>query len=196
AEARAEQALKAFVRRSTDRRLEQTVGSSLGLKAVFAGMERQYVPERAGGFAGDIQYDLRGADGRVRSWTVTVGPSAAQARPGASTDAKLKITVSVADFARIAGQDLDPVKAVLTGRLELAGDFAVAMRLGEMFGQERPGRGGAARPLLPLRQGLVARRRAPAISRVYVRPMSRPFVAGGARLTGRGGTTRSARGGG
>jgi alkanesulfonate monooxygenase SsuD/methylene tetrahydromethanopterin reductase-like flavin-dependent oxidoreductase (luciferase family) len=135
AEAHAEQALKAFVRRSTDRRLEQTVGSSLGLKAVFAGMARQYVPERAGGFAGDIQYDLRGADGRVRSWTVTVGPSAAQARPGASTDAKLKITVSVADFARIAGQDLDPVKAVLTGRLELAGDFAVAMRLGEMFGQ-------------------------------------------------------------
>jgi alkanesulfonate monooxygenase SsuD/methylene tetrahydromethanopterin reductase-like flavin-dependent oxidoreductase (luciferase family) len=135
AEARAERALKAFVRRSTDRRLEQTVGSRLGLKAVFAGMERQYVPERAGGFAGDIQYDLRGADGSVRSWTITVGPVAAQARPGASDDAKLKITVSLADFARIAGQDLDPVKAVLTGRLELAGDFAVAMRLGEMFGQ-------------------------------------------------------------
>ncbi|HEV7752460.1 MAG TPA: LLM class flavin-dependent oxidoreductase [Baekduia sp.] len=135
AEARAERALKAFVRRSTDRRLEQTVGSRLGLKAVFAGMERQYVPERAGGFAGDIQYDLRGADGSVRSWTVTVGPVAAQARPGASADAKLKIAVSLSDFARIAGQDLDPVKAVLTGRLELAGDFAVAMRLGEMFGQ-------------------------------------------------------------
>ena len=135
AEARAEEALKAFVQRSTDRRLEQTLGSRLGLKAVFAGMERQYVPERAGGFAGDIQYDLRGADGSVRSWTVAVGPVAARARPGPSADAKLKITVSLADFARIAGQDLDPVKAVLTGRLELAGDFAVAMRLGEMFGQ-------------------------------------------------------------
>ena len=39
---------------------------------------------------------------------------------------------------RIAGRDLDPVKAVLTGRLELAGDFSVAMRLGEMFGQPPP----------------------------------------------------------
>ena len=38
----------------------------------------------------------------------------------------------------IAGRDLDPVKAVLTGRLELAGDFTVAMRLGEMFGQPGP----------------------------------------------------------
>jgi putative sterol carrier protein len=47
----------------------------------------------------------------------------------------LKITLSVADFARLAGRDLDPVKALLTGRLDLKGDFAVAMRLGEMFGQ-------------------------------------------------------------
>jgi putative sterol carrier protein len=47
----------------------------------------------------------------------------------------LTITLATADFIRIAGRDLDPVKAVLTGRMELAGDFAVAMKLGEMFGQ-------------------------------------------------------------
>ena len=62
----------------------------------------------------------------------------ATARPGASDAAKLTLTLSVADFVRIAGRDLDPVKAVLTGRLELAGDFSVAMRLGEMFGQPPP----------------------------------------------------------
>ena len=62
----------------------------------------------------------------------------ATARPGASDAAKLTLTLSVADFVRIAGRDLDPIKAVLTGRLELAGDFAVAMRLGEMFGQPPP----------------------------------------------------------
>jgi alkanesulfonate monooxygenase SsuD/methylene tetrahydromethanopterin reductase-like flavin-dependent oxidoreductase (luciferase family)/putative sterol carrier protein len=135
AEARGEQALQAFVKRSDDRRLERTIGSRPGLKVVFAAMERQFVPERAAGFTGDIQYDLRAADGSVRSWTMTVEGEAATARPGASPDPKLKITMALPDFIRLAGGDLDPVKAVLTGRLDLAGDFAVAMRLGEMFGQ-------------------------------------------------------------
>jgi putative sterol carrier protein len=103
---------------------------------LFAGMERTFLPERAGGFTGDIQYNLRGADGAERSWTVTIDGARARARPGASeVGAKLTVTLSVADFVRIAGQDLDPVKAVLSGRLSLAGDFGVALKLGEMFGQ-------------------------------------------------------------
>jgi alkanesulfonate monooxygenase SsuD/methylene tetrahydromethanopterin reductase-like flavin-dependent oxidoreductase (luciferase family)/putative sterol carrier protein len=138
AEARGEQALQAFVKRSDDRRLERTIGSRPGLKAVFAGMERQFVPERAAGFTGEIQYDLRATDGSVRSWTVTVGADAAKARPGAAAEPKLKITLSLADFARLAGRDLDPVRALLAGRLDLSGDFAVAARLGEMFGQSGP----------------------------------------------------------
>jgi alkanesulfonate monooxygenase SsuD/methylene tetrahydromethanopterin reductase-like flavin-dependent oxidoreductase (luciferase family)/putative sterol carrier protein len=137
-EARGEQLFQSFVRRSGDERLARTVGSAIGLKAIFAGMERQFVAERAAGFTGDIQYNLRAADGTLRSWTVTVDGERAIARPGASAAAKLTLTLSVADFVRIAGRDLDPIKAVLTGRLELAGDFSVAMRLGEMFGQPPP----------------------------------------------------------
>jgi alkanesulfonate monooxygenase SsuD/methylene tetrahydromethanopterin reductase-like flavin-dependent oxidoreductase (luciferase family)/putative sterol carrier protein len=134
-ETRGEQAFQAFVHRSGDERLERTAGSGAGLKVIFAGMERQFVPANARGFTGDIQYNLRPADGEQRSWTVTIDGDHATARPGAAAKPRLTITLSVADFVRIAGGDLDPVKAVLTGRLELAGDFAVAMRLGEMFGQ-------------------------------------------------------------
>jgi putative sterol carrier protein len=134
-EARGEQAFQAFVQRSDDGRLARTAGSATGLKVIFGGMERQFVAERAAGFTGDIQYNLRAADGTLRPWTVTIGGGRATARPGAAQAPKLTITLSVADFVRIAARDLDPVKAVLTGRLELAGDFGVAMRLGEMFGQ-------------------------------------------------------------
>jgi alkanesulfonate monooxygenase SsuD/methylene tetrahydromethanopterin reductase-like flavin-dependent oxidoreductase (luciferase family)/putative sterol carrier protein len=137
-EARGEQAFQAFVRRASDERLARTAGSAAGLKVLFSGMERQFVAQRAAGFTGDIQYNLRAADGTLRPWTVTVDGDRAIARSGASDAAKLTITLSVADFVRIAGRDLDPVKAVLTGRLELAGDFSVAMRLGEMFGQPPP----------------------------------------------------------
>jgi hypothetical protein len=43
--------------------------------------------------------------------------------------------MGVADFVRVAGRDLDAGKALLTGRMDLEGDFALAARLGEMFGQ-------------------------------------------------------------
>jgi alkanesulfonate monooxygenase SsuD/methylene tetrahydromethanopterin reductase-like flavin-dependent oxidoreductase (luciferase family)/putative sterol carrier protein len=134
-ETRGEQVFQAFVRRSGDGRLARTAGSAAGLKLLFAGMERQFVADRAAGFTGDIQYNLRAADGTLRPWTVTIDAARATARPGAADNAKLTLTLSVADFVRVAGRDLDPIKAVLTGRLELAGDFSVAMRLGEMFGQ-------------------------------------------------------------
>ena len=49
-----------------------------GLQVIFAAMERQFVAERAGGFTGDIQYDLRAADGTLRSWTVTIDGDARQ----------------------------------------------------------------------------------------------------------------------
>jgi hypothetical protein len=137
-EARGELAFRAFVRRSSDRRLERTLGSDAGLRMIFNEMGRQFVPENANGFAGDIQYDLRSAGGRERSWTVAIGPDRALARPGASADPKLVLRLGLADFLRIAGRDLDPGKALLTGRMDLRGDFSVAVRLGEMFGQPSP----------------------------------------------------------
>ncbi|WP_445151509.1 LLM class flavin-dependent oxidoreductase [Baekduia sp. Peel2402] len=137
-ESRGERAFQSFVSRSGDGRLARTAGSSAGLRVIFGAMERQFAPSKANGFTGDIQYNLRGEDGEIRSWTVTIADDRASARPGASDDPRLAITLSTADFIRIAGRDLDPVKAVLTGRLELAGDFTVAMKLGEMFGQPGP----------------------------------------------------------
>ena len=41
----------------------------------------------------------------------------------------------MADFLRIAARQLDPGKALINGSMVLEGDFAVATRLGEMFGE-------------------------------------------------------------
>ena len=136
-EARGERAFQAFVKRSDDARLARTVGSNPGLRVMFSAMERQFVPERAGGFTGEIQYNLRADDGSIRSWTVTIDPARARARPGPAPSGSpaLTITIATADFVRIAGRDLDPVHAVMAGRMELAGDITVALKLGAMFGQ-------------------------------------------------------------
>jgi alkanesulfonate monooxygenase SsuD/methylene tetrahydromethanopterin reductase-like flavin-dependent oxidoreductase (luciferase family)/putative sterol carrier protein len=132
---RGERAFQAFVRRSDDRRLERTAGSDRGLRVIFAAMSQAYVPESAGGFSGELQYRLTRADGTVVDWTVAIDGERAVARPGAASAPALKVKAGVADFVRIAGRDLDPGKALLTGRLDLEGDLAIAARLGEMFGQ-------------------------------------------------------------
>ncbi|HEX2086836.1 MAG TPA: SCP2 sterol-binding domain-containing protein, partial [Solirubrobacteraceae bacterium] len=131
-----EQAFGAFVRRSDDRRLERVVGSDLGLRVLFTGMAQRFVPERANGFEGELQYELRADGGAVKRWVVAVERGQARARPGAAESPRLTIRMGLADFARLAGQDLDPGKALLTGRMDLDGDLSVAPRLGEMFGQE------------------------------------------------------------
>jgi alkanesulfonate monooxygenase SsuD/methylene tetrahydromethanopterin reductase-like flavin-dependent oxidoreductase (luciferase family) len=132
---RGERAFQAFVRRADDRRLERTIGSDRGLRLIFGAMAQAYVPEAAGGFSGELEYRLRRADGTVVDWTVAIDGERAAVRPGPAKAPALKLMLGVADFVRIAGRDLDPGKALLTGRLDLEGDLAVAARLGEMFGQ-------------------------------------------------------------
>jgi alkanesulfonate monooxygenase SsuD/methylene tetrahydromethanopterin reductase-like flavin-dependent oxidoreductase (luciferase family) len=132
---RGERAFEAFVRRADDRRLERTIGSDRGLRLIFGAMAQAYVPEAAGGFSGELEYRLRRADGTVVDWTVAIDGERAAVHPGPAKAPALKLKLGVADFVRIAGRDLDPGKALLTGRLDLEGDLAVAARLGEMFGQ-------------------------------------------------------------
>jgi putative sterol carrier protein len=123
------------VHRSDDRRLERTVGSAAGLRMIFTGMARRFRPDRARGFSGDIQYELRGSDGRARRWVLSVDGQRARARPGGSSDPRLTVSMDLADFARMAGRDLDPFGAVMDGRMRIDGDFQAATRLGEMFDQ-------------------------------------------------------------
>jgi putative sterol carrier protein len=97
-------------------------------------MTHAYVPGSGGGFTGELQYELR-RNGHVVPWTLRIDGDRAVARSGATRSAALTLRLSVADFVRIAGGELDPGRALLTGRLDLEGDFALAQRLGEMFGR-------------------------------------------------------------
>jgi alkanesulfonate monooxygenase SsuD/methylene tetrahydromethanopterin reductase-like flavin-dependent oxidoreductase (luciferase family) len=132
---RGEAAVGAFVRRSDDRRLERTIGSQPGLRVVFAGLARRFSPERARGFEGDIQYELAPRNGGPpRRWTVSISDGRAVARPGGAPDPAVTFRIGLGDFVRLVGGELDPGRALLTGRLQVDGDLAIAARVGEMFG--------------------------------------------------------------
>jgi putative sterol carrier protein len=135
---RGEAIFQRFVRRSSDARLERTIGSDRGLRFVFRAMARAYRPDQADGFSGDIRYELKDSQGALHTWTVTCGPSGARAAPSPAPGPALTIKLALADFVRLAARELDPAVALLSGRLDLEGDFDVAVRLGRMFGQPSP----------------------------------------------------------
>ena len=56
--------------------------------------------------------------------------------PGIAQNPAVTFRMSVPMFARIASQEVHPAKAMMEGGLQVEGDFDVAARLGEMFGQE------------------------------------------------------------
>ncbi len=131
---RSQRALRAFVRRSGDRTLERTLGSERGLARVFANAAARFDPAGADGFTGALQFDLRRSSGVVSHWVISVAHDRASIRPGMTEGPALTAQLTVADAIRIVAGELDAGAAILDGRLDLQGDFAVAMGLGRMFG--------------------------------------------------------------
>jgi alkanesulfonate monooxygenase SsuD/methylene tetrahydromethanopterin reductase-like flavin-dependent oxidoreductase (luciferase family)/putative sterol carrier protein len=128
-------AFRRAVGRADDRWLERTLGSDRGLRILFSAMRSRFDPAAAEGFVGAIAYELRDASGSVRVWGVRVTPTAASVAPGPVTEPALTLQLGLADFLRMAAGELDPAHLLLSGRLDLRGDFSLAMRLGPMFGQ-------------------------------------------------------------
>jgi putative sterol carrier protein len=125
--------LTRFVARSSDARLERTLGTRPALRLLFAVIARRLDPIAAGDFSGTVRLELRTAGGRVRVWTLEIAGGRARTRSGPMPDPRVTVRAGVADFLRLAAGDLGLGRALLARRLDLAGDFAAAQRLGKMF---------------------------------------------------------------
>jgi hypothetical protein len=131
----AETAFARLVRGRSDEQLHRLFDRGPGLAVIFKGMESAFVPERAHGFEGEIAYELRGRDGS-RTWTVRIGEGRAAARRAAAAEPVVTFRASVPDFVRLAAREAFAPKLVLEGALVIEGDFALAGRLPEMFGDQ------------------------------------------------------------
>jgi alkanesulfonate monooxygenase SsuD/methylene tetrahydromethanopterin reductase-like flavin-dependent oxidoreductase (luciferase family) len=130
-----ESAFASLVRGRSDDQLERALGNDVALRVIFGGMERSFVPDRADGFEGAIQYELESSRG-TRTWHVRVADGRASARPGAAGDARVTLRAPVPVFARIFAREVSPAKELLEGNLVVEGDFQVASKVGYMFGED------------------------------------------------------------
>ena len=132
-----ESAFASLVRGRSDEQLERALGNDTALRVVFGGMERAFMPARAEGFEGSIQYELESSRG-TRTWHVEIDGRRARARPGPADEPKVTLRAGVPVFARIFAREQNPAQALLEGELQVRGDFLVAGRIGYMFGEDSP----------------------------------------------------------
>ena len=104
---------------------------------IFKGMERAFV--RSGRAASRARSGtscaVATANGVGRSGSATAGRRSAAA-PVPSPPSPC--ATSVPDFVRLAAREAFAPKLLLEGALVIEGDFALAGRLGEMFGEPLP----------------------------------------------------------
>jgi hypothetical protein len=130
---RAQAFQEAAVRKMSDRQLDALVGNRFGVRGLFNAMAGMYQPAKAGDFEGPIEFTLETRHG-PEVWTIDCSPSGAKARHEASPDAKLHVEAKLADFLRIGVGEISAPSAVLSGKLNVRGDFGLALKLGPMFG--------------------------------------------------------------
>jgi putative sterol carrier protein len=100
-------------------------------KQIMDGMVANFLPDKATGVAAVVQLHLTGAGGG--DYYLTIGEGKIALAEGNAPTPRLTLTSSVEDFAAIVTGKLDGMAAFSQGKLKLAGDLGLSMKLMSFF---------------------------------------------------------------
>ncbi len=89
-------------------------------------------PERVEGILAVYLFDLSGDDGG--KWTLTCDGKVASIVEGEEGEAQCTISMETADFVEMISGDLNPQMAFMTGKLRVAGDIGLAIKIQAIIG--------------------------------------------------------------
>lgn len=90
-----------------------------------------FQPEKAQGVSATVWFHLTGEKGG--DWVVTIADQLCKVEKGMSDYPKLTFTADAQDCLDIFHGKMDGMKAFMQGRLRLAGDMMLAMKLASFF---------------------------------------------------------------
>jgi putative sterol carrier protein len=90
----------------------------------------KFDPKKAAGFEAAIQANITGPDGG--NWTITVMDQKMEVKQGTHQSPTITIKMADTDFVNMVNGKLSGVRALMTGKLELEGNIATAMKLREI----------------------------------------------------------------
>ena len=104
---------------------------TLTARQIMGHLPSAFQPAQAEGVNAVVQWLLSGEDGG--EWYVTIANGTCQVAEGRATDPKVTVTMDAQDYVALTTGKLDAIKAFMTGKIKLSGDFALATRLTSFF---------------------------------------------------------------
>lgn len=93
--------------------------------------EKAFQPEKAMGLDAVIQYHLTGEEGG--DWIITIRDDKCNVQEGVAENPKMTLTADAREFGDILLGKMDGMAAFMQGKLKLAGDLNLAMKLTGFF---------------------------------------------------------------
>ena len=97
-------------------------------------MERMpgaFIPEKAQGVDSVIQFKFTGEE--AGEWFAAIKDGKVDVSRGTHPSPKMTLTADSSDYVKIFTGELDGMQAFMQGKIKLAGDLNIAMKLMQMF---------------------------------------------------------------
>ncbi len=103
----------------------------LTIADLMSKMPGAFIAEKAAGLDATIQFKFTGAE--PGEWYATIKDGKVSVSQGVFPTPKMTLTADSSDYVKIFTGELDGMKAFMEGKLKLAGDLNLAMKLTQMF---------------------------------------------------------------
>jgi putative sterol carrier protein len=104
---------------------------SLTVAQLMEKMPGAFIPEKAAGLDAVIQFKFTGAE--AGDWYAVIKDGKVDVSKGEHASPKMTLTADSGDYVKIFSGELDGMQAFMQGKLKLAGDLNLAMKLTQMF---------------------------------------------------------------
>ena len=101
------------------------------IKEVFAAMPTRFNAGAAKGLKAVYQFDLTGDNGG--KYNMAIDDGALTVGDGAHASPSITITMAASDYLDMANGKLNPQMAFMSGKLKIAGDMGLAMKMQQLF---------------------------------------------------------------
>jgi len=103
----------------------------LTIADLMSKMPGAFLPEKAPGLDAVIQFKFTGDE--PGDWYAVVKDGKVEVKQGEHENPKMTLTADSGDYVKIFTGELDGMQAFMQGKLKLAGDLNLAMKLTQMF---------------------------------------------------------------
>ncbi|HEX2697455.1 MAG TPA: SCP2 sterol-binding domain-containing protein [Anaerolineales bacterium] len=103
----------------------------LTISDLMGKMPGAFMPEKAQGLDAVIQFKFTGTE--PGAWNATIKDGKCEVAQGEAPTPKMTLTADSSDYIKIFTGELDGMQAFMQGKIKLAGDLNLAMKLMQMF---------------------------------------------------------------